>query len=243
MSIAELFELRNGKKATLAVTGSGGKTSLIYRLAKHFRAERVLVGTSVKMFTPQPGDCDFLPEVDELDPATDMPAGITFVGIRLDAQGKIGALPPGLLEALMPRFDKVLIEADGSRRRPYKGWADTEPVLPEGVDITVAVIPVPPPGLMVSEESIHRLPLFLEISGARPGEALRPEHLAAAIAHPRGLLAKTRGRTILFFNQADDVVALERAKNIAAMLPPACTKRLWRIIAGSVQGDSGLIIQ
>ena len=242
MSIAEILELRKAANArpagtAVAVIGSGGKTTLVWLLASTFRHERVLVTTTVKMWLPEPDQYDAFPDpavFTAAGPAAQAaPPGITFAGVRLSAEGKIGALPPEALASRRTHFDKLFIEADGSRRRPYKGWADHEPVVPEWTDLTIAVLPPPQSGRIVSEACVHRLPEFLAISGAVPGEPLRPAHLAAAIAHPNGLLARARGRIVLFFSQVETGEARKAAEETAALLPPACRERLWKIVAGS----------
>lgn len=226
----------------VAVLGSGGKTTLLWQLARHFRQERVLVSTTVKMWSPEPGQYDFFPEATSFAGEAKARPGITFAGTVLPDLGKVGALPPEALGKRLSHFDKIFIEADGSRGLPYKGWAEHEPVVPEWIDLTLAVMPIPRPEWVVTESFIHRLPLFCAISGARPGEPLRLEHLAAAIAHPAGLLAKARGRIVLFFNQAESGKARKLARHIASLLPEHCRDRLWKIVAGSARQNVGTVI-
>ncbi len=242
-TIAELLELRKGgAKPVTAFIGSGGKTSLLFLLAQRFREERVLVGTSVKLGRPDPESIDrfFLPE--DASRLHGAEPGITLVGRVLEAEHKISAPPLELFGRLASLFDFCLIEADGSRRLPYKGWAHYEPVVPDCVGMTVAVMPVPPPDCLITEECVHRLPLFCEITGARPGDILRPEHLAAAVSHPRGLLAKARGRTALVFNQVESREAADTAREILSLLPPSCRVNLWRVFAASAHRDRGAVL-
>lgn len=227
---------------SVAVIGSGGKTTLLWLLAHHFRHERVLVSTTVKMWPPEPGQYDSFPDTETFAKVVASQRGITFAGAPLPKLGKIGALPLEILEARLSHFDKTFIEADGSRGLPYKGWAEHEPVVPEWVDMTVAVLPVPRPDWRVSGDNIHRLPTFCAISGAKAGELLRPEHLAAVIAHPEGLLAKARGRIALFFNQAENEADRAMARHIAGLLPKACRDRIWKIGVGSARKNAGIAI-
>ena len=61
------------------------------------------------------------------------------VGSGLLSKNRVGGVEPGSITSLAPLADVVLIEADGSRRRPIKGTADHEPVLPDAATLVVAV--------------------------------------------------------------------------------------------------------
>lgn len=242
-TIPELLDLH--KTAThrpeaVAIIGSGGKTALLWLLAESLRTRRVLVSTTVKMRPPTPGQADAVLAC--LEPATLAPClGVTFAGVPR-SDDKVESLPLPLLADLLPLFDISLLESDGAGERPYKGWADHEPVVPPFVTRTIAVMPVPRTGWRVDAASVHRLPLFLRLTGARTGDAFRPEHLAKAIAHPQGLLGKARGRTVLFFNQAENLPGEMFAKEAASLLPETCRERLALIIAGSVRENRGVAL-
>ena len=62
-----------------------------------------------------------------------------MVGSGLLSKNRVGGVEPGSITSLAPLADVVLIEADGSRRRPIKGTADHEPVLPDAATLVVAV--------------------------------------------------------------------------------------------------------
>ena len=226
----------------LTVIGSGGKTSLIWLLARPRR--RVLVSPATKMLIPPPDCYDHL----VIDPAAFAArgggqgiAGVTLAGVFNKADGKLEALPPGMLEEGARGYDLVLIEGDGSRGLPLKAWAAHEPVVPPFTTVTVGVMPLWPLGRPVSAGLVHRLSLFTALSGAGEGEPLRPEHLIRVItgtggAAGRGLFAEARGERILFFNQIDDGDP-RRAEELASLLPEEFRRGLRWIIAGSVMKD------
>lgn len=252
MNIAELLELPSLRERcrghlSVAVVGSGGKTTLVWALARHFRHERVLVSTTVKMWMPKAADHDVFLDEQAFAALRDARCGISFAGKLLSesseaGQGKIGALAPELLDRRRALFDYSFIEADGSRMRPFKGWAEYEPVVPEYTHMTIAVVPVIPPGFRVSEETVHRLPLFCAISGASSGQELGPKHLASAIAHPQGLLAKAKGRIVLFFNQAENETGREMAAQTAQLLPASCRERIDLCVTGSALHGQALAL-
>jgi probable selenium-dependent hydroxylase accessory protein YqeC len=198
------------------------------------------------MFFPPPdtGLYDYLLQVPGVQHPSFQPAvGISLAGIRDEVSGKYGALSPELLESLVPCFDQMLIEGDGSRRLPLKAWAAYEPVIPVYTTLTIGILPLWPVGLPVSEDIIHRLSLFSTLTGAQPGEPLSLHHLVPVITGnckenntgSKGLFSEARGKKILFLNQIEDARGLEQAEQLLSLIPAAFLKGLQGIIAGSVQ--------
>jgi probable selenium-dependent hydroxylase accessory protein YqeC len=213
--------------AVVTVIGSGGKTSLIWHLARYFapKPRGVLVTTTTKMFP--------LAETESLP-------GVTVAGRFNQKTGKLEALPLEELAERIASYDLVLIEGDGSRNRPFKGWAEYEPIVPLFTTVTVGILPLWPIGKPVSEELIHRLPLFCALTGAAIGDALEIGHLVKGIAGEgtdKSLLTAAVGRKILFFNQIEDEPSVLQAEKLAALLPEDFRLGLHGIIAGSVTRD------
>jgi len=181
MRYSELLGLQSGD--VVAIIGSGGKTSLLFRLVAENRGRRVLVSTTTKMFVPEP---------EEIADATLLHGGI--VG------GKITAPPMDLLCAAAADAELTLLECDGSKERPFKGWAAWEPVVPDFTTVTVGVLPLWGLGLPVAEAYVHRVEEFCRISGAKPGEPVTRRHLEAVIEHPEGLFQRAVGRRVLFLS-------------------------------------------
>ena len=234
---------REGQKTVVTVIGSGGKTSLIWRLAASLRPGRkILVTPTTKIFVPPEGSKLYDGYYNGVPRAA--APGITLAGLFNEASGKLESLPLQDLEGIIPYYDLVLIEGDGSRELPLKAWTKDEPVVPASTAFTIGVLPLWPLGKPVSEKLIHRLPLFLTLSGAAQGESLKPEHFlrlitgvskgTGALPLP-GLFAKARGRKVLFFNQIEDDEALRQARELVDLLPPEFRGGLTAIIAGSVQ--------
>jgi probable selenium-dependent hydroxylase accessory protein YqeC len=248
----EIFRQKAALPPVLTVIGSGGKTSLIWHLTQHLRGgckntddrRKILVTPTTKMLVPPAADglydsyCNGTPE-----PARGewiAAPGVTLAGIFNEETGKLESLPPETLERIIPVYDLVLIEGDGSRGLPLKGWAAHEPAVPPFTTITVGMLPLWPLGMPVSETIVHRLPLFSLLSGAKEGDILKPEHLARVITgtpEARGLFTAARGRRVLFLNQVEDEAGLEQARELISLLPEGFRAGLGGIIAGSVRQD------
>ncbi|MDR0468567.1 MAG: putative selenium-dependent hydroxylase accessory protein YqeC, partial [Peptococcaceae bacterium] len=194
------------EKETVAFVGSGGKTALMWLLADHYRQSKTLVTTTTKIFYDRDRHFEDFRDSRSLL-SLPIVRGVTLAGEVLHGEesGKLGGLNPESLEKGKELFDRVFIEGDGSRRLPLKGWADHEPVVPWFTGCTIGVITLWSVGMPINESIIFRLPVFCEISGAKEGDALTIAHVAAAIAHPRGLWKGSRGRRILFINQVEDL--------------------------------------
>jgi len=210
----------------VTVIGSGGKTTLIWRLAASFAKQpgyEVLVSPTTKMFAPsQP-----IP-------------GVTVAGKFNEASGKLESLPQEALGKLISGYDLVLIEGDGAKGFPLKAWAAHEPVVPSFTTLTIGVLPLWPLGKPVSDKLVHRLPLFLELTGADVGEPITPEHFVSIITGSKtqpGLFAKARGEKLLYFSGADSDEAVKQGQEIENLLPVDFRDGLNGIIAGSVQND------
>ncbi|MCL2129981.1 MAG: selenium cofactor biosynthesis protein YqeC, partial [Treponema sp.] len=168
--------------------------------------------------------------------------GITLAGNYNKASGKLEPLLPDDLEKIYSAYDLVLIEGDGAKGLPLKAWSNYEPVVPAFSDFTIGILPLINMGEPVSEKIIHRLPLFLDLSGAAEGEPIKKEHLVKIITGGTqggrtlpGLFSRAKGKKILFFNQAEDDAAIKNAIKIAESLPPDFRKDLYAISAGSIK--------
>ncbi len=239
-NLIDCFAIKKGERA--ALVGSGGKTSLLFLLAAQFRGAKVLVSTTTKMGQPPPGAYDVFCSGEDLPKLNPAP-GITFAA-QTGQGSKLSAPQPEALAQAEGKFDYVFLEADGSRQLPLKGWSELEPVVPNFTTLTLGILPLWPLGLPATDAVIHRLPLFCVLTGVKPGEVLSAPHLAAAIcpAAGKGLFAAKAGRGVLFFNQVENPDALQSAKQVSALLPPACRAGLSAIVAGSVQQNQGQLL-
>ncbi|MDR0524589.1 MAG: putative selenium-dependent hydroxylase accessory protein YqeC [Spirochaetaceae bacterium] len=227
-----------GENQRFTVIGCGGKTSLIEYLARNRRGLKTLVTTTTRMAFPSPDKYDYFRDYGKIRSFPAPEIGITLAGSL--NEGKLHAIPLDLLGEIAPDFACVLIEGDGSRSLPLKAWADYEPVVPSCTTVTVGILPLWTLGMPVSEDIVHRLPLFTALTGARPGEPVSLEHLVSVItgnypASGKGLFSNARGKRILFFNQVEEKNLYWTAQKLASLLPRDFLANLSGIIAGSVR--------
>ena len=200
-------ELGVGRGLTAAI-GSGGKTTLLHRLAGELSAQGSVILTTTTHIRPS----DVLPTL--VSPSEralrDALASRRAVCVGSPAQdGKLAApaLPFSLLAALA---DFVLVEADGSRGLPLKAHAAHEPVVPEGCARVICVVGAAGLNRPIFE-AVHRPALFCARVGTEPDDLATPERVAAL------LNAEALG-DIYYVNQCDAPDALPNALRLAALL-------------------------
>lgn len=163
----------------IAIVGSGGKTTLIKKLAARYRGEgkTVLVTTTTHMFI----------EADTLltdDSGTILAAlrenGYAMAGVP---QGeKIKALSKETFDTVCAAADVVLVEADGSKRLPLKFPHATEPVIPEHTDEIIVVCGLNAMG-QPAKAVCHRLELVKACLGIGDDTVITPSHVQHLVTH------------------------------------------------------------
>jgi len=123
-----------------------------------------------------------------------------------------------LLHALCEQHSiHLLVEADGSRRKPLKAPAEYEPAIPDFVELVVQVVGLTGLGKPLDDESVHRPKIFERLAGLQPGETITPEALVRVVTHPEGGLKNIpeNARRIVLLNQADTTELQSQAESIA----------------------------
>ncbi len=119
-----------------AVVGSGGKTTLIHKMANEFRKQgkKVFVTTSTHMLIEE--DTLLTDDAGRIIEQLEQ-TGYAMAGIPKGK--KIRALSQAAYEAVCAHSDEVLVEADGSGCLPVKFPNDTEPVIYDNTDEILVV--------------------------------------------------------------------------------------------------------
>lgn len=198
-NFAEQLAVRRG---VTAIIGGGGKTTLLYRLAKELSVQgTVIVTTTTHIFAPAD-----LP----ISETGAIPQPILCVGTPC-GDGKLTA-PRQAISELAALADYVLVEADGAKCLPIKAHAPHEPVVPAEANQVICVVGASGLNGRVSE-TVHRPELF----AARTGETT----FATPAAVARLLL--TEGLpTRLLINQVDTPERAAAARELAELLPCPC---------------------
>jgi probable selenium-dependent hydroxylase accessory protein YqeC len=206
-------------------------------MADKLRNRKVLISTTTKIFPPKMKDimlCETLQECEEHEPRE----GIQCFGLLNRTSGKLEALPESILAELIPRYDIVLLEADGSRGLPCKGWLTNEPVVPCFCTHTAGLVTMNGLGRAAEETVVHRLPEFLALTGLREGDAITTQALEAIVCAPGGMFKNSAGQRYLLVNQVEDDETTRAALSFLQTIKEKYPNRFAKLLFGSVHQDA-----
>lgn len=217
-------------QGVLSLVGGGGKTSLMFHLAHSLAAagKKVLTTTTTKIFHStglqsrhvlvEPDPQRLLERATQL---LDFTGHMTAAAASLPAN-KLQGYPAEAIRLFRDSglFDWIVVEADGSGRRPLKAPASHEPVIPDVTTVLVAVAGLEVLGQPLSEESVFRPELAAPIMGLQQGDIINPQALSRLFTHPSGSFkgAPTDARRFIFLNKADHAGRVFAAGAVAAFL-------------------------
>ena len=114
----------------------------------------------------------------------------------------------------------MLIEGDGSKEKPLKGWRDDEPVVYDKSTKIIGVVDISSVGLEINENNIHRLDKFLNIINDKESQKVKLEYLKNLVLNENGLFKVSKGEQVLFINKVessnnkkDAVLLIKKIKN------------------------------
>lgn len=195
------------KNSIISLVGAGGKTSFMFALAEEVRNElKVLVTTTTKIYIPKRNQYDFLCLDKNLFSHFNnkKDKGIYVYGDGINKQGKIIGLDNKYLMNVNKFFDIIIIESDGSKKKPIKGFREDEPLVYNKTDKTVGILDISVIGKKIDENNVHRIEEFIKITNSRLGEDINIDYLISLITHPHGLFKNALGEKILFINKVEN---------------------------------------
>jgi probable selenium-dependent hydroxylase accessory protein YqeC len=211
----------------MAITGTGGKTTLMFCLARQLsKYNKVLATTTTKIMLPSKNEYDRLyVDIEELKlEEGKFELGLVVAGGPVNSDGKLTSMSDEALQNLLPFFDILLIEADGSRMKKLKAWRSNEPVVPSFTSKTIGIIPISALGMRIDDEHIHNFDSFGEfLSGEK---SVTMEVLKRLVLSEDGLFRNSSGERLLVLNQADDDSLHEAALKLSEMIEKEDTGHL-----------------
>jgi probable selenium-dependent hydroxylase accessory protein YqeC len=241
----------------ISLCGAGGKTTLMFCLAREFVAagERVLVTTTTKIARDEADGWhafaaanaeQVLEHARRLLPESGPDrSGAVIAYSRVGGDGyRLVGYAPELVDELAAtgRFDRILVEADGSARKPLKAPAAHEPVIPAATEALVIVAGINGLGLPLAEENLFRAEIWSSLSGLALGEPISAESLAQCVAHAEGLArgCPAEARRILFLNQADTPERRSAAKRVTDCLAALPLHTVKTVVIGRLLPQPGI---
>ena len=203
MKIKDIIKFKNNE--VISIVGAGGKTSLMNLLAKEISLdENVLITTSTKIYKPNKNDVDYLYlNYEELISNLYKKNSIFAYGSNLNSDNKLIGIKLKEIKDLKKYFNKIVIEADGSKCKDLKAWNESEPVISNDTTITLGVLSLSTVGMEINDENIHRLEIFKGLIKDKNSTNVDLNILIQIIFNENGLFKNSNGRRILFLNKLD----------------------------------------
>ncbi|MBM4278658.1 MAG: putative selenium-dependent hydroxylase accessory protein YqeC [Deltaproteobacteria bacterium] len=237
------------KREMISLTGAGGKTTLMFRLAGELflQGKKVITTTTTKILEPSKNETShlFVSRDEErikefVDRHIDEYGHITLAGEKLDS-GKLKGLSSSLLNILwnLCEIDAMIIEADGAAGRPVKAPREGEPIIPSNTTLVAAVLGLEGVGKELNDRNVFQAERVSKLTGIPEGEKMTEEGMALLMTHPEGLFkgAPNSSRLVTFLNKADISNGLNKGRRIAHLIFEKSHSRIERVISGQLKNE------
>lgn len=202
--------LRVDASPCIAFIGAGGKTTALFQLARQLSSPVIVTATShLGIWQTELADVHIITETPK--PIEQLEHGLSgVILITGEAEGDRTRPIDATLLMWLNEFSSyhsipLLIEADGSRQRPLKAWAEHEPSVPSFVRHVVQVAGLSGIGKPLAEQHVHRPGIFSDITGLQSGEGITADVVTRLLTHPQAGLKNIphAAKRIVLLNQAD----------------------------------------
>jgi len=180
--LAAALEIERGEMVSLV--GGGGKTTSLFALGAQLSGTTILT-TTTKMGSEQVGDIPLLVDPNDDELTTAMAASRQVLTWKAKEGHRAVGVEPTVCDRWFDLADNVVVEADGSRKRPFKAPSDYEPVIPSRTTMLAACIGVSAFGQPIAE-GCHRPEILANLVGASLSDDLTPAVAAKVLRDPQG---------------------------------------------------------
>ncbi len=247
ISLIEALLLTTG--GVVSIVGSGGKTSLMFKLAGELAqaGETVLTTTTTKILYPDKNQSPHV--IVSSNPDNIIERAPKFLARHrhitsaaaavVSKRNKLTGFRPEIIDELFAAgtFRWILVEADGAAGLPLKAPAPYEPVIPASSSLVIGVAGLKSVGKPLSEEWVFRSKRYAELTGLHLGQTVSEASVATVLTATNGVMkgCPPEAKQVAFLNMADQSSRLTKARRIAELLQhTAREKSLHRIVIGKV---------
>ena len=240
-------------KELISLVGAGGKTTLMFRLAKELVAggKKVVTTTTTKILEPTSDETAFLivnQDEEKLKRSVfrhlDKYRHITIASERLGL-GKLKGVSSDLVNDLwsLQEIDYLIVEADGASGRPIKAPRDKEPVIPSNTTLVIAILGMDGVGTELNEMNAFQPELISKVTGIPLGGKMTDESMAALVTQPGGIFkgAPPSSKVIAFLNKVDIPEGVVKAKGVAQKILEKKHPQIERIVLGQLKNEPAII--
>ncbi len=215
-NLASIFNIKKGD--IVSIVGSGGKTTLLFQLASELKDNYcILVSTSTKIYKPSDEYDVYTTINDYVNNFNKKNKSITVIARDINIENnKLIGISNEDLDILKNSFDIILLEADGSKGLPLKGWKEHEPVILKKSNKTIGIIPANLINKKIEKNLVYGFDEFnmlIDNSQYFDFEAIRK-----ICINNNGLFKNSEGSLYLFLNKADTEEDIKNTKELSAYL-------------------------
>lgn len=243
-AIIDCFKIEPDVREMISLVGGGGKTTTIFKLAAALKQQnkKVLITTTTAVYNPEKELYDNIVVLDRGETVEENweSGSITVLGRTISEENKLLGVNREFIDNIYSRglFDFILVEADGSKRKPIKAPDFHEPVIPSFTSKTIGVIGMDSLGKTIDEDTVHRPLIFSKVTNREIGDIITEEVIVKLVLSKDGLFKGTpvASERYLLLNKADNELQIEQANEIAKKLKEKGFQ-LNGIIAGSMKNE------
>lgn len=251
LSLSEALGLK--AREMISLTGAGGKTTLMFGLARELSLARkkVITTTTTKILKPDDH------ESPHLFVSRDEGKIKEFVGLHLDQYrhitlaeeeiggGKLKGISLELADNLWDLYNMgaLIIEADGAAGRPVKAPREGEPVIPSRTTLVVALLGLDGVGKELNDQNVFQANRISKLTGIPEDEKMTEEGMALLMTHPKGLFkgAPYSSRWVAFLNKVDIPDGVVKAKKIARSIFEKKDVKIDRVVLGQLMNEPPVV--
>lgn len=222
MNLIDELKLNLEKSELITLVGAGGKTSIMFELAREIRSKgkSVLITTTTAIFFPESNTYDkVLITADENMGIFVRESGkICVLGSRVTSENKLLGINKSFIDAVYNSsiFDFILVEGDGSRRLSIKAPAGYEPVIPKYTSVVIGVIGLDSLGRRINNTSVHRPEIFCNVTKMNMNDIIDSSCIVKLVSNHNGIFksAPQNSTKYLILNKADNYVLRSKGEFI-----------------------------
>ena len=223
--------LQLNKGGVISLVGAGGKTSLMFRLARELsrQGDAVLSTTTTKIYTPSHKQSSVVMISGSASELTieareilKHKSHISAGSRRIPFQNKLKGFPTDTIDAIWQSgvFRWIVVEADGAAGKSIKAPAGHEPVIPQCTKWVIGIVGLGAVGKPLTEKWVFRPQLVSKITGLAQGASITESAIAEVLTNANGIMKgfPVPAKRVAFLNQAESQERLEAGRRIAEMI-------------------------
>lgn len=199
------------KNSVTGITGSGGKTSLMFYLAEELSKQgKVLVTTTTKIYKPDENIYEELFLTENKKSFRGKGKNIFILGLKIE-NGKLFSPKEEDILKVKSQYDYILYEGDGSKQKFMKFWREDEPLFLSFTDIVIGVGNIKSLGLLFNEENVHRYNMYMNKNNKFYGKKIIDFDILRSYLTEGKFFRNFEGKEIIFLNGVENFEEIKTA--------------------------------